>query len=118
MSSCTPNTRAEDDPPGASPSRGDDNWVPRTRDQELLADNPRTVSARRGGGHTWIRPVAVIFAARWARWTHLPPVDGPDHPHFCARSIFHRAHLEIVDKARQQGKSDPGGERLVGQRLV
>src|SRR4051794_10254166 len=76
MSSCTPTAPGQrTKPPGALPARGDDNRVPRTRDQGAVADYRRTVAAERGGGHTWIRPCqgdVYRCVSGWQR-IRLPP---------------------------------------------
>src|SRR5687768_12105747 len=76
MSSCTPTAPGQrTKPPGALPALGDDNLVPRTRNQGAVADYRRTVAAERGDGHTWIRPCQGDVYRCVSGWhpNRLPP---------------------------------------------
>src|SRR4051812_46622762 len=106
MSSCTPTApERRTKPPGASPPRGNDNWVPRTRDQEQyvitrVLYRPVVVTVTPGSGC-----LVVMFAALCAggarRRRVLTPVDRPDHANFGARAVVYRPYLKIVDESGQ-----------------
>jgi hypothetical protein len=91
MSSCTPTAPGRRTNHRAHPLLGgDDNWVPRARDQEhyvitRVLYRPLVVAVTPGsGGVTSLRMSAAVYR--------------PHHSDLGARAVVHRAYLEVVDK--------------------